>query len=99
MRLLIRGFLRCRSSSPTKEFEDSDEHRECFYEDRPASSDDFFRSCDPGPGRAGQTLGASPLRRFAAQFGGTGTAHPVTGDTWTVNYTTGGTARTQSGGF
>ena len=30
------------------------------------------------------------MRTFAAQLGGTGTVHPVTGDTWTVNYTTGG---------
>ncbi len=48
---------------------------------------------------AGQTLNASTSRTFAAQFGGTGTAHPVTGDTWTVIYTTGGVARTQTGGF
>jgi chitin-binding protein len=48
---------------------------------------------------AGQTLNASTSRTFAAQFGGTGTAHPVTGDTWTVNYTTGGVARTQTGSF
>ena len=37
------------------------------------------------------------MRTFAAQMGGNGTAHPVTGDTWTVNYTTGGVARTQTG--
>jgi chitin-binding protein len=48
---------------------------------------------------AGQTLGASTSRTFAAQMGGTGTAHPTSGDTWTVNYTTGGVARTQSGTF
>jgi chitin-binding protein len=48
---------------------------------------------------AGQTLNAATMRTFAAQLGGTGTAHPVTGDTWTVNYTTGGVARTQTGGF
>jgi hypothetical protein len=48
---------------------------------------------------AGQTLNASTSRTFAAQMGGTGTAHPVTGDTWTVSYTTGGVARTQTGGF
>jgi len=48
---------------------------------------------------SGQTLSAATLRTFAAQLGGTGTAHPVTGDTWTVSYTTGGVARTQSGGF
>jgi cellulose 1,4-beta-cellobiosidase len=48
---------------------------------------------------SGQTLSAATLRTFAAQLGGTGTAHPVTGDNWTVSYTTGGVARTQSGGF
>jgi chitin-binding protein len=48
---------------------------------------------------AGQSLGASTSRTFAAQLGGTGTVHPVTGDTWTVNYTTGGVARTQTGTF
>lgn len=48
---------------------------------------------------AGQTLNASTNRAFAVQFGGTGTAHPTTGDTWSVSYTTGGVARTQSGTF
>ena len=48
---------------------------------------------------AGQQLGAAAMRTFAAQMGGSGTAHPTTGDTWTVNYTTGGTARTQTGTF
>jgi hypothetical protein len=48
---------------------------------------------------AGQTLSAATLRTFAAQLGGTGSAHPVTGDRWTVNYTTGGVARTLTGGF
>jgi chitin-binding protein len=48
---------------------------------------------------AGQTLNAATMRTFAAQLGGTGTVHPVTGDTWTVSYTTGGVARTQTGGF
>ncbi len=48
---------------------------------------------------AGQQLGSSTSRTFAAQMGGNGTAHPVTGDTWTVNYTTGGVARTQTGTF
>jgi hypothetical protein len=38
-------------------------------------------------------------RLFAAQMSGTGTAHPVTGDTWTVTYTTGGQTFTQSGRF
>jgi hypothetical protein len=48
---------------------------------------------------AGQTLNAATMRTFAAQMGGNGTTHPTTGDTWTVNYTTGGVARTQTGGF
>jgi predicted carbohydrate-binding protein with CBM5 and CBM33 domain len=48
---------------------------------------------------SGQQLGASTSRTFAAQMGGNGTAHPTTGDTWTVSYTTGGTARTQTGTF
>lgn len=48
---------------------------------------------------SGQSLGAATSRTFAAQFGGTGTVHPTTGDTWTVGYTTGGVARTQSGTF
>jgi chitin-binding protein len=48
---------------------------------------------------AGQSLGASSSRTFAAQLGGTGTVHPTTGDTWNVSYTTGGVARTQSGTF
>ena len=48
---------------------------------------------------SGQSLGASSSRTFAAQFGGTGSVHPTTGDTWTVTYTTGGTARTQTGTF
>jgi cellulose 1,4-beta-cellobiosidase len=41
---------------------------------------------------AGQQLSPSSLRTFAAQFGGNGTAHPVTGDRWTVNYTASGGA-------
>ena len=48
---------------------------------------------------AGQTLGAGTNRTFAAQMGGTGTAHPTSGDTYTVTYTTGGVTRTQSGTF
>ncbi len=48
---------------------------------------------------SGQSLGASSSRTFAAQFGGGGSVHPVTGDTWTVSYTTGGVARTQTGTF
>jgi len=45
------------------------------------------------------TLGASSSRTFAAQMGGTGTAHPTSGDTYTVTYTAGGVSRTQSGTF
>jgi len=48
---------------------------------------------------AGQTLGASTSRTFAAQMGGNGTAHPTTGDTYTVTYTVGGVSRTQTGSF
>ena len=48
---------------------------------------------------AGQSLGASTSRTFAAQMGGTGTAHPTSGDTYTITYTTGGVTRTQSGQF
>jgi cellulose 1,4-beta-cellobiosidase len=48
---------------------------------------------------AGQQLGASTSRTFAAQMGGNGTAHATTGDTYTVNYTVGGVARTQTGSF
>jgi cellulose 1,4-beta-cellobiosidase len=47
----------------------------------------------------GQTLSAGTNRTFAAQMGGTGTAHPTTGDTYTVIYTSGGVQRTQSGTF
>jgi chitin-binding protein len=48
---------------------------------------------------AGQQLGASTSRTFAAQMGGNGTAHPTSGDTYTVNYTVGGVVRTQTGSF
>ena len=48
---------------------------------------------------AGQNLGASTSRTFAAQMGGTGTAHATSGDTYTITYTTGGVTRTQSGTF
>ena len=49
--------------------------------------------------RRTDSLNAATMRTFAAQMGGNGTTHPTTGDTWTVNYTTGGVARTQTGGF
>src|SRR5262249_30607999 len=45
------------------------------------------------------TLGAGTGKLFAAQTGGTGTLHPVAGDTWSVTYTTGGQTFTQSGTF
>jgi xyloglucan-specific exo-beta-1,4-glucanase len=48
---------------------------------------------------SGQTLGPSTNYTFAAQTSGTGTAHPTTGDTYTVTYTTGGQSFTQTGHF
>ncbi len=48
---------------------------------------------------SGQQLGASGSRTFAAQIGGNGTTHPVTGDTWRAVYTVGGTQYTQTGTF
>ena len=48
---------------------------------------------------AGQTLGAGTSRTFAVQTAGSGTAHPTSGDTYTLTYTTGGVKRTQSGTF
>ena len=48
---------------------------------------------------AGQTLGASTNRTYAAQMSGTGTVHPTTGDTYSVTYTTGGQTSTVSGTF
>ncbi len=47
----------------------------------------------------GQSLSPSTNRQFVAQAGGAGTAHPASGDTYTVTYTTGGVQRTQSGTF
>jgi hypothetical protein len=44
-------------------------------------------------------LGAGSGRLFVAQTNGNGTAHPASGDTWTVTYTTGGQTFTQSGTF
>ena len=46
---------------------------------------------------AGQTLNPGSGYLFDAQASGTGTAHSVTGDTYTITYTTGGHAFTQSG--
>jgi cellulose 1,4-beta-cellobiosidase len=48
---------------------------------------------------AGQTMSPGTNRTFAVQTGGTGTAHPTNGDTYTLTYTTGGVNRTQSGTF
>jgi endo-1,4-beta-xylanase len=48
---------------------------------------------------AGQTLGPANGRVFAAQMGGTGTAHPTAGDTYTVTYTSGGQTFTHAGTF
>jgi hypothetical protein len=47
----------------------------------------------------GQTLGMGTGRLFAGQSSGTGTPHPTSGDTWSVTFSTGGTATTQSGAF
>jgi pectate lyase len=47
---------------------------------------------------SGQTLGAGSWT-FAAQTSGTGTAHPTSGDTFSVTYTTGGASFSQSGHF
>ena len=48
---------------------------------------------------AGQTLAAGTGWLFDAQMSATGTAHPTTGDTFTITYTTGGQTFTQSGHF
>lgn len=48
---------------------------------------------------AGQTLAAGTGRTFAAQIRGTGSAHPASGDTWSVTYTSAGTTTTSSGTF
>jgi hypothetical protein len=48
---------------------------------------------------AGQTLTPATGRAFAVQMGGTGTVHPSAGDTYTVNYTTGGQSATLTGHF
>jgi hypothetical protein len=44
-------------------------------------------------------LPAGTGRLFVAQTNGNGTAHPSTGDTWTVTYTIGGQSFTLSGTF
>jgi hypothetical protein len=48
---------------------------------------------------AGQTLPAATGRLYAMQLSGTGTAHPTSGDTYSVTYTSGGTTQTVSGTF
>jgi hypothetical protein len=48
---------------------------------------------------AGQTLGPASDRVFAAQTSGSGTAHPTSGDTYTVTYTAAGQSFVQSGHF
>jgi hypothetical protein len=48
---------------------------------------------------AGQTLGPSTSRTFAAQIRGNGTPHPTSGDTYSVTYTSGGATSTVSGTF
>jgi endo-1,4-beta-xylanase len=48
---------------------------------------------------AGQTLGPSTNRTFAAQASGSGTVHPTSGDTFTVTFTAGGQSFTRSGTF
>jgi hypothetical protein len=46
-----------------------------------------------------QTLSPGSNWLFDAQMGGTGTAHPTAGDTFSVTYTTGGSSVTQTGHF
>ena len=48
---------------------------------------------------SGQTVTAGTGRLFAAQTGGTGTAHPTAGDMFTVTATSGGVTTTVSGHF
>jgi fibronectin type 3 domain-containing protein len=47
---------------------------------------------------AGQSLGAGSWT-FASQYGGTGTIHPSTGDTYSATYTSAGTTKTVTGHF
>jgi hypothetical protein len=47
----------------------------------------------------GQQIAAGTGRTFAAQLNPGGTAHPTSGDSWTVTYTSGGTTTTTSGAF
>ena len=48
---------------------------------------------------SGQTLSPATSRTFAVQTSGTGTAHPMSGDTYSVTYTAGGVTHTQNGTF
>ena len=48
---------------------------------------------------SGQTLGAGSGWVFAGQAGGNGTAHPTSGDTYTVTFTAGGATTTLNGHF
>ena len=48
---------------------------------------------------AGQSLTAGTGRTFAAQMSPGGTAHPTTGDSWSVTATSGGSSTTTSGTF
>jgi glucosylceramidase len=48
---------------------------------------------------AGQTIPPSSNLLASAQFGGNGTAHSTTGDTWSITTTSGGVANTVSGHF
>jgi len=47
---------------------------------------------------AGQTINPGSLA-FVAQLQGSGVPHNLTGDTWTITYTSGGVSYTQSGAF
>jgi hypothetical protein len=47
----------------------------------------------------GQTLRRGSGFTFAAQTGGSGNFHPMSGDTYTVSYKAGGTSYTLSGHF
>jgi len=48
---------------------------------------------------SGQSVSPGTNYIFAAQSSGTGTAHPTSGDTFTVTFSTGGASTTQSGHF
>jgi hypothetical protein len=48
---------------------------------------------------SGQTVPAGSNWLTAAQFGGNGTPHATSGDTFTVSLTSGGVARTLTGSF